>query len=428
MIYKAFDKQIAFHKSNARIRAMFSGKRGGKTNAAAIEGIRFSENKINYKEDSNDEYLGCIIAPTNEMLVKLALKKFIDYGKPFITDYNKTFKIIKWRNGSMVYGVSGDKPERLEGLKLNWCWIDEILQCDEQLYLEALARLSDTKGYLWVTGSLGVQYNNPQNHWAYRAFKENPLPDTEVFEWSTAENPHFDPDGTELERMKSALDPRTFRLLFELDWNTPPTNIIYEDFDENNILDHYTYDPTLKTYVTVDWGWSHPLASLFIQLKDDNTVIVFDEIYGSKIKRETLWEKIKEKQYNITDYYCDIAGKHDKEWGSYVQWFSDSPRNIRFKYRSTPVSKGIALIRSFIKTSLGQRKLLISKKCRNTLDEIRNYSYSQRQGVILEEPRKEKDHAMDALRYFFVNKLDHKFNIPEIGIMPRWGSTSWQQI
>ena len=424
MIYDAFDKQIDFHKSSARVRGAFAGKRGGKTEAGSVEAIRFTEEQIGINPDSKDPYLGVIIAPTDDMLRRLSLAKFFLYAKPFNYDYHQTFKEVTWHNGSVIYGISAEKPKRLEGLKANWIWIDEVFQCSEALFLEAKARVSDSKGAIWCTGSLGVQYTNPKQHWTYKHFKEKPNKNTEVFEWSTADNPYFPKD--ELEDLKETLDPKTFRQMFTLDWNVAGGALVYDDFEEANIIRGYAYNPNLQTIVSIDWGWTHPVACLFFQYDPRSKIVyLFDEIVGSKISLEQLWDRIKAKGYKIDHWYCDIAGNQEREQTgiSNITLFKQAPRNIHFKYRSTAVNYGIPIVRSFIKNGLGQRKFFIDEvRCPKSIDNMRNYSYAQKDGMILNEnPLKISDDVCDSIRYFYVNHLDYNLDKQPMKNLPRWG-------
>jgi hypothetical protein len=410
MKYSAFKRQAEFHRSKARYRAALAGKRGGKTEAGAIEAIIHTEEKIGYRPSQVDPYIGAVIAPTSDMLRRLSLKKLLGYAQPFSPEYHKTHQEITWHNGALIYGISADKPARLEGIKANWIWIDEALQVSEQLFLEAIARVSDTEGRIWCTGSLGVQWTNPKNHWIHKYFKERPLEGSDCFEWSTAENPHF--PRMELERLRNNLDPKTYRQMFEVDWNVPGSALVYDDFDQANLTRSYVYNPSFETIVAIDWGWAHELACLFFQYDRINDVVyLFDEIVGSKITLDQLWERIKAKPYKISEWICDIAGNQEREQTglSNVQWFKQSPRNISFKYRSSAINYGIPIVRTYIKNGLGQRKFIIDEgRCPKSLDGVRNYSYPEKEGIIVNDlPLKKNDDAVDAIRYFFVNKLDY---------------------
>lgn len=404
--FKPFNKQKDFFNSIKRTKGGFAGKRGGKTEIGAIQSIHYQETKPNYKPNGVDPYLGVIMAPTHDMLKRLSWKKFMAYAGPFIASYTKSPLEIKWDDGSEVIGVSADKPERLEGVKANWIWLDEVFQLSEQVYLEAKARVADSQGYITCTGSLGVQYRNPKKHWAYKYFKEDIDEDTACFEWRTIDNPYFPKD--EIEKLRNTLDPETFRQMFELNWDTAPTNSVYEDFSDANIIDNYNYDHELETYVAIDWGWAHPMACLFIQYDAyKDFVYVFDEIFGSKITLDELYKRMMKRTYRIDGFICDIAGSQEREQlgKSNISWFKE--KGIHFQKRATKIAKGIPIVRSYIKNGRGVRKLYISKNCPNTIDGVKMYRYPEKDGVVTNEnPLKENDDCVDALRYFFVNKLD----------------------
>lgn len=407
MRYKPFREQQRFHLDKHRIRGAFAGKRGGKTEAGAVEMIMCAEQKRGYKPSPIDPPLGVIIAPTTDMLRRLSLQKFFAYGKGFVKDYHRTHQEITWHNGSLIYAISADKPARLEGVKANWIWIDEVFQTSEQLFLECIARVADTEGLLWCTGSLGVQYQNPKAHWAFKYFKETPFPDSVAYEWPTAANPYFSRD--ELERLRSVLDPRTFRQMFEIDWNVPGTALVYDEFSDSNLIRGYAYNPKLETYVAVDWGWAHDMAALFFQYDPvKNVVYLFDEIVRQRLKIEELYNLIMSRPYRYTDYYCDIAGDQEREQTgiSNMQWFRS--KGIHFKARRAAVRYGIPIVRSYMRDGKGRIRFYVDEgKCPKTIDCIRNYSYPQKDGTIQNEnPVKVNDDPVDALRYYFHMRHD----------------------
>jgi len=420
LVYRPHIHQQRFHLSKARIRGAFAGKRGGKTEAGAIESIICTEEQRGYKHSPIDPYIGVIIAPTTDMLRRLSMQKFLAYANGFYSSVHQTHNQINWHNGSKVYGISADKPQRLEGIKANWIWVDEVFQVSEQLFLEAMARVSDTQGLIWCTGSLGTQYTNPKAHWCYKHFKEKPLEGSECFEWSTSDNTYYPRE--ELERLKDTLDPRTYRQMFEIDWSVPGTALVYDEFDEGNLIKAYVYNPKLPTYVVIDWGWTHEMACLFIQYDaSTDTVYVFDEIVRSKLKIENLYEQIMARPYRINEWICDIAGNQEREQTgiSNVQWFKS--RGIKFTYRTSTIQHGISIVRSYIRTTKGQIKLLIDGgRCPKLVDNLRQYSYPQKNGVVTNEnPLKIDDDAVDSLRYYFVNKHDTMLKPNVVGMIKR---------
>jgi PBSX family phage terminase large subunit len=407
MQFTPFGQQLKFLQSSARIRAALAGRRGGKTEIGAIEAIRHAEQKTGWVKNEIDECIGVIIAPTTDMLRRISLKKFLAYAKPFQPEFHQTHNEITWPNGSIIYGISADKPERLEGIKANWLWLDEVFQMGEQIFLESMARVADTKGRIWATGSLGVQYVNPKRHWIYKYFIENPIEGSETFTWTTADNPHFPRE--ELERLKNTLDSRTYRALFELNWDIQGKNLVYDDFTEAN-LKECSYNPSLETSVTVDWGWAHKAAVFFVQYNQaSDTVHVIDEIVASKMTLDEMHKRIMQKPYRITNWYADIAGNAEREQTglSNIAWFRQ--RNIHFKYRTMAIAHSISLVRSYILNLKGQRRLYIDpKRCPNLVDGMKNYKYPEKNGTISGEvPEKKDDDCVDSLRYYFGNRLDY---------------------
>ncbi len=399
-----------------RVIAAICGKRSGKSEVGAIKTIMTHEAKRKEYVYNQwiDPHLSVLIAPTMDMLRRLSMKKFLAYAQPFIKKYNRSLQEIEWYDGSLLYGLSADRPERIEGLKITGiAWIDEVIQCSENVFLELKARTADAKAQILCTGSLGPQIINPKSHWAYKYFKERPTDDTAVFEWRTIDNPYFPAD--EVERLRTELDPRTFRSMFEIDWDTLPIGAVYDEFGSDNLIQSYNVNENLETYITIDWGFAHNAAVLFIQYnRRTDTVYVFDEIVLNRLLLEKLYDKImaKARAMGVNAWVCDIAGDQEREQigRSNVGWFRE--KGIHFRMRRTAVNFGIALVRSYIKSASGKIRLYVNERgCPHTVDALRRYRYQEKNGVILNDnPIKKDDDPCDALRYFFINVLDSKLN------------------
>ncbi|MCB1712947.1 MAG: hypothetical protein KDH96_10875, partial [Candidatus Riesia sp.] len=305
------------------------------------------------------------------------------------------------------------------GIKAYWIWIDEVFQVKEQFFLECLARVSDTGGRILCTGSLGVQFINPKNHWAYKYFKEQIDQRFKCFEWGTSDNPHYPKE--ELEANKSLLDAQTFRAMYEITWDVIPKNAVYSDFSDDNIIKDLDYNPELPVFICVDWGWAHPMACGVFQYDSENDVVYqINEKIQSKLKLEDLAQWIKSLPYKVQDYYCDVAGNQEREQTgkSNIKWFKDN-YNISFKSRSSTILKGVALVRSYIKNAKGKIRFFISDKCTESIDGIKRYKYPEKEGKILNEnPVKEDDDAVDMIRYFFMCKVYRK----NLDLTPRTGN------
>ena len=416
LTFNAFSKQNKVLVSDKRFIGAFAGKRGGKTEVGGIWSIMEQEGRRDYVSNGIDPYLGVIVAPTTDMLARLSWKKFLAYAKPtgLIKKVRESpFRLIEWhssREGDehLIYGVSGDKPERIEGIKANWIWIDEVFQIKEQLFLECMARVSDTGGRILCTGSLGVQFVNPKQHWAYKYFKEQIDEEFGCFEWKTSENPHFPQD--ELIRAKNRLDRQTYEAMYEIQWDTIPSSAVYSEFSDDNTGD-FKINPAWPTLCCVDWGWSHPMACGIFQIPPDGQVYLVKERVESKVKLEELAEWINNLGFPIQEYICDIAGNQEREQlgMSNIQWFRKN-HSINFKYRSSSILEGVSLVRSYVKNANGLVRFFISNNCPKSQEGMRRYKYPEKDGKIVNEnPIKEDDDAVDMIRYFFMYKLDPKY-------------------
>jgi len=171
------------------------------------------------------------------------------------------------------------------------------------------------------------------------------------------------------------------------------------------------YDPSKELYRTFDWGVNGPTVCLWVQVDGDGRTYVIDELYQSSIAVSDMARGVRTYEEmrgyrNVLRSYCDPTGL------SYIMEFQkegipcqgrreDGGRsNVRFE--------GFETVRRFLKLDEhGSPRMLVSPRCVNVRREFRTYHYPQtRFGVNpAEDPAKVDDHAMDALRYFFVSRF-----------------------
>jgi len=411
--FTPFDKQQEVLQDESRFKLLLASKRSGKSEACYAETITKANEQPGYDPDTDpDPYEMAIIGPSWEMLETLVWPKLRRWAAPFERRFNAKHQIFYWNDtNTIIYSASGEKISRIEGKKLRHIHITEAFQVGRHVWKEALARVSDSQGTITLDGSFTAEMRNPQAHWIYHEFVKKQFPSSRVWIWHTKDNPHFPQE--ELELQKEGLDLKSFKLMYEMDFSVKTESAVYEDFGEENQVAFIPYDKIklMETAVSIDWGFSSQMACLFFAYDTRNdTVYLFDEIVGSRIKLPQLYDRIKAKRYKINNWYCDISGKKESELAlANIEWFRKPPRNIHFKYRASQIAPGLNVVRRFIKNALGQRKLIVCKtKCPKTIDDTLNYSYPQtKEGVILNEnPLKDgiHDHTQDAKRYYFWNR------------------------
>ena len=165
--------------------------------------------------------------------------------------------------------------------------------------------------------------------------------------------------------------------------------LVYKQFDrDTHLFDQYTHRvPVMSVYVGVDFGFTNPTAIIRIEHDIDNHFWVTTEWY----KREKLMPEIIEqaKIMKGNAYYPDPA-EPDR-----IEEMRRAGINIHDV--SKDLEAGIGTVQSLFK----QNRLHIHKDCENLISELETYRYAEARPELNlpEEPVKENDHGLDALRY-----------------------------
>lgn len=261
------------------------------------------------------------------------------------------------------------------------------------------------------------------------------------FEWPTMENPYF--PKSEIDRLKDTLDPQTYRAMFTINWDVIPGNAVYNNYSEDNIIRGYQFNPGLETYISIDWGWAHPMAASIYQYDRKNDLVyLFDEIVKSKMTIKQLYLALSKRPYfktenreghnpetgrgeeydhitNVTKWVCDISGDQEREQTGrancalFKQLFG-----VNFKRGRSRIVKGVSFVRSYIKNSNGKVRFFVDElACPKHNDGIKRYSYPEKNGVIQNEvPVKKDDDEVDGIRYFFMNIINQSTKRTGVGI------------
>lgn len=358
-----------------RFRALVAGLQSGKTVAGAVwSRIQF---------DANPKDSGLICAPTYKILTQSTLPKFFELNPDFKRFYKKGDSEILIPNRGTIFIRSTENPNVIEGMTLKWAWADEAGQMKLDAWINLQGRLSILEGSLFCT-------TTPYTlNWLYTDFYEQwkkGNKDYLVVQFRSCDNPYFPRE--EYERVKATMDPRTFRRrydgLFE-----KMEGLVYEDFMPSvHIIEPRKID--FKEVIEgTDWGFTNPAAIAVIGIDHDNSFYLIDEFYKREKTTAEIIVKQKEftKEYNIRMHYPDPAEpdrlEEMRREGIY-------PREVNKAKDS--INHGIDKVRELLRR--GQLKVF--NTCKYTIEEFSTYHYPEDDK---EEPIKEDDHLMDAIRY-----------------------------
>ncbi|MFC1714854.1 hypothetical protein ACFL6S_14395 [Candidatus Poribacteria bacterium] len=200
------------------------------------------------------------------------------------------------------------------------------------------------------------------------------------------------------------MDSRIFMQEYGADF-TISSGQVYKEFDEtvhvipaDNLLIH----PDWPRFRSIDFGYENPFVCLYIAMDPEDRVIVYDEYYQRHRTVEQHANLLRERgdalladgigHFEYTT--CDPSGAsaratlHEKEIPTLA-------------VRSN-ILHGLESVREQLRIRAdGKPGLYVSSQCVETIKEFNLYSYPE--DADSEEPVKNHDHAMDAMRYFMVN-------------------------
>lgn len=384
---KTVKKEVQFHKKQfeafsfkTQFGAAVAGVQSGKT----FLGCYWAANNINTIKGD-----GLIGAPTYKILQQSTLQKFFQEFPQYRQFYKKQESVIDIprEDGTVkhIFLRSFDRPYGVEGITLHWAWLDEAGQMPEMAWTVIKSRVSTTAGRILIT-------TTPYNMgWLFQKFylpwKEKEDNRLSVFTWKSYENPFFSKEHYDAE--KKALSPEEFSRRYEGEF-TRMTGLVYE-LDQHNMVEReqMVFD---KVIGGIDWGWNHMGISV-IGIKEDGYYIL-DEWYETHKTTAEIIDAAKELQdtYKVSRWYADSANPEKIEeanrgTGLYV---------VGYKKKKDGISAGTSHIRQLI----NEHRLFLFDDLKSHRSEFESYHYPEelRPGAK-EDPVKENDHLMDALRY-----------------------------
>lgn len=188
--YRPHKKQIPFHQSKSKFKAIISGVAFGKTAAGANEILRMA---VKYPKST---FL--IMAPNGKIMNHATLPEVFKFGRKLIIGEQKSKNIIHILGGGKIIYLTADNVrhiDRLRGMTIGGFWADEGSLFLRQVWDVLLARLrcphgprsgfitTTPKGFNWLYWYF-VKKSDPVSKRALRNSKEY-----EYFGGTTLDNP-----------------------------------------------------------------------------------------------------------------------------------------------------------------------------------------------------------------------------------------------
>jgi PBSX family phage terminase large subunit len=298
-----------------------------------------------------------------------------------------------WGRKVYLEGANDERSEgKIRGMTLAGAYCDELTLWPETFFSMLLSRLS-------VAGAKLIGTTNPDHpkHWLYVDYMDRP--ELNIFQphFHIDDNPFLDNDYKE--SLKKEYTGLFYKRFIE-GRRVAAGGVVYDMFDDvRNIYDEMPLDMVhriYRRYVSIDYGTTNPCV--FLEIIDDcngNYYVTRERYYDSKVA-----QRQKDDAEHADDLDKFVNREHlsgviiDPSAASFK--IAIRKKGLRTQDADNDVLDGIRLVA----TLLAQGRLKIHRSCVNTIKEFESYIWNEkRTDKGIEEPVKENDHSLDAIRY-----------------------------
>lgn len=312
-----------------------------------------------------------IIRKTFPTLRSTVMREFFDLLKELeLYDkkcHNKTNNIYEFSNGSKVEFFGADNGQKLRGRKRDVLWLNE----SNELNFDEFTQLN-----MRTTEKLVFDFNPSDNfHWLYDLIERE---NATLIKSTYLDNPFLPKDQANEIANLINIDESYYRI-YALGEKGVAKTTIYTHWR------YYEKLPEIKeTIYGLDFGHNHPTALVEVNITDDGDCYVREIIYKSHLTVTDLLNLIKDSGISKNkEIICDSARPE----------IIEDIRRIGYNAKGAikNVKEGIDSVKSV--------PLFIHKESSNLIKEINSYKWKTNGEIVLDEPVKLWDDAVDALRY-----------------------------
>jgi phage terminase large subunit len=378
-----FPRQMRFVRDTRPYPAYVGGIGSGKSFAGAAKVV----SRINRKE------LGMIAAPTYPMLRdatrRTLLEMFDLFGIPY--DLHKSENIITIPNsGHEILCRSLDNPDTLRGPNLDYAWIDEGGLIDREGWRVVKGRVrTGSNPQAWITTTPKGR-NYLWEEWERDGTGNELDPTHPLYRVRTTENYHLPEGWAEglgyTDEFYSQEIGGEF-VAFE--------GLVYASFNRGAVK---SVDcDGWRTILGVDIGARNPTAVVTVRVNGLGHVHIEREFYQRNLDSDGITDAIIDTMQSsgAEVAYADPSAK------AYID--SWQKRGLKVKPANNDVTRGIGIVKSALADGM-----TIDPSCVNTIAEFESYVWADN---AKDQPVKQNDHALDALRYALVGEAAPKVRI-----------------
>ena len=432
--YRPHQKQIEFHSSTARIRALFGGNRSGKTVGGGTETVFRATGQHPFQRvpppPTNYRVVAVDFKDGVEKIVKPEIARWmppsaLQYGS-WEESFDKELQTLTLENGSTIEFMSYEQDtEKFAGTSRHGIWYDE--EPPREIFVECQMRLIDTGGLSWMTMTPLEGMN-----WVYDDIylRAQVDPSVEVWEVDISDNPHI--NSVEIEAIMSGLtheerEARAHGKFVQIG------GLIYKEFSERNIVPPFIPPKDWLWLASVDHGLNNPTAWGWFAIAPDGRVVLFNEWYKSGHIVSYHAQKVHEINAvhgREPDYYVGDPSIRNSDpitgTSVLIEYVNHGIPIVLGNNAAGSVSAGIDLVKKHI-IGIGDAPnnvptFYMTSNCVNSKREMQRYRWAKwvsrkanEEKNKQEQPVKKDDHTCDMIRYAISSRPTHEdgTSIPE---------------
>ena len=296
-------------------------------------------------------------------------------------------------NGRIVSMSCDSGREKWQGGSPSVVWLDE--EPPEDVFDESMLRVVDAKGWVLVTATplKGLT-------WMHDRFLDTPCSGFSTDRISGLDNPYISS-----KKMKSAVAHLTeasqrSRLFGEF---SSQAGLVYSEFSPSLHIQEVEIGADYERHRSIDFGSTHPFCCLWVAvipsgaLRPDPVLYVYQELYQTGLTTIEAGRQINEMSGDDS-FFWTVADPESKDGRLTLHRESKPPIPTLKAPKHMGVLEGIGMVRELLAVDgEGKPGILIHPGCKNLIREFKLYRWDSRSKR--DRPKKENDHALDALRY-----------------------------
>jgi len=191
-------------------------------------------------------------------------------------------------------------------------------------------------------------------------------------------------------------------------------DLVFEEFDRARHVRRLSYCADWPLYRAIDFGYASPMVCLWVQVTPAGCVHVLDEYVRTRLPLDQHAAAILRRDPGpVATTFVDPAGRQKEATSGAACTELLAAGGIPCNWRTSSIAEGLELIRAALAPAMGSPRLLIDASCTHLIDAFETYHYPPAGAAgPADKPVKDgPDHFIDALRYFFVNRMRPKIAI-----------------